>query len=125
MKPYIKNRLWIIAFAVILIFIYKTDFSVQINRVYTVLSPVIISFLISWFLVPIKNTIENFLKRHTEFELIKQEKLYPHRVKGEGHFVAKLKKIDGGVGTVRKHWRKADKRLINLYRDFEKQYLNV
>lgn len=72
-----------------------------------------------------EHTIENFLKRHTEFELIKQEKLYPHRVKGEGHFVAKLKKIDGGVGTVRKHWRKADKRLINLYRDFEKQYLNV
>ncbi len=66
MKPYIKNRLWIIAFAVILIFIYKTDFSVQINRVYTVLSPVIISFLLSWFLVPIKNTIENFLKPNTK-----------------------------------------------------------
>lgn len=62
MKPYIKNRLWIIVIAIILIFIYKTDFSVQINRVYTVLSPVIISLLLSWFLIPIKNKFEDFIK---------------------------------------------------------------
>lgn len=62
MKPYIKNRLWLIVIAVILIFVYKTDFSVQINKIYTVLSPVIISLLFAWFLVPVKNKIEDFLK---------------------------------------------------------------
>lgn len=62
MKPYIKNRLWIIVIAIILIFIYKTDFSVQISKLYTVLSPIIISLLISWFLVPIKNKLEDIIK---------------------------------------------------------------
>lgn len=62
MKPYIKNRLWLVAIAIILIFIYKTDFSEQIDRIYTVLSPVIISLLFAWFLVPAKNKIEDFLK---------------------------------------------------------------
>lgn len=66
MKPYIKNRLWLIIIAIILIFIYKTDFSAQINRVYTVLSPIIISFLLSWFLVPIKIFAENFIKLNTK-----------------------------------------------------------
>lgn len=67
--------------------------------------------------------VKNFLLRYSDFSLIKQEKLYPHRVKGEGHFVAIFSKNSGGVGTVRKHWRKADKRLINLYRNFEREYL--
>lgn len=62
MKPYIKNRLWIIAIAVILIFVYKTDFSVQLYKLCTVLSPVIISLLISWSVLPIKIKIENILK---------------------------------------------------------------
>lgn len=62
LKPYIKNRLWLIAIAVILIFVYKTDFSVQINKIYTILSPVIISLLLAWFLVPVKSKIEDFLK---------------------------------------------------------------
>lgn len=66
MKPYIKNRLWLISAAILLIFIYKTDFSVQINKLYTVLSPVIISLLLSWFLIPPKNKLEGFLKYNSK-----------------------------------------------------------
>ena len=36
--------------------------------------------------------IEGFLKRHPDFDLITQEKLFPHKVKGEGHFMAVLGK---------------------------------
>lgn len=36
--------------------------------------------------------IASFLSRHPEFTLISQEKLWPHKIKGEGHFVAVLQK---------------------------------
>lgn len=66
MKPYIKNRLWLIAAAIILIFIYKTDFSEQLGRLYSVLSPVIISLLLAWFLLPLKELIENYLQKKSK-----------------------------------------------------------
>lgn len=73
MKPYIKNRLWLIVTVIFLIFIYKMDFSEQIRKLYTVLSPVLISFLLAWFLLPIKKKLEKymtenenkFLKKHS------------------------------------------------------------
>lgn len=34
--------------------------------------------------------MERFLTRHSDFMLIKQERLWPHKVKGEGHFSAML-----------------------------------
>lgn len=39
--------------------------------------------------------IENFLKSHSNYTLIKMKKLLPHEVQGEGHFVAVLQKCDG------------------------------
>lgn len=39
--------------------------------------------------------IENFLKTHKEFTLVKQDKLLPHVVRGEGHYFAVLQKNDG------------------------------
>lgn len=37
-------------------------------------------------------SIEAFLSRHPEFTLESQEKLWPHKINGEGHFVAVLNK---------------------------------
>ncbi|UOF90715.1 RsmB/NOP family class I SAM-dependent RNA methyltransferase [Fodinisporobacter ferrooxydans] len=34
--------------------------------------------------------IEQFLKQHSNFELVVKKRLWPHMVKGEGHFAAKL-----------------------------------
>ncbi|MCR5419573.1 MAG: RsmF rRNA methyltransferase first C-terminal domain-containing protein [Lachnospiraceae bacterium] len=35
---------------------------------------------------------DRFLKAHPDYELISQQKLFPHRIKGEGHFCAKFKR---------------------------------
>ncbi len=45
--------------------------------------------------------VEDFLKRHREFALVKEEKLYPHLVRGEGHFCAVLKKKEGETRRTR------------------------
>lgn len=39
-----------------------------------------------------ESVIEEFLGRHPEFALIEAKRLYPHRIKGEGHFAAVLEK---------------------------------
>lgn len=72
MKPYIKNRLWIVVTAIILIFVYKTDFSEQFGRLYSVLSPVIIALLFAWFLIPVKEYAENILFKRKNYFLKKR-----------------------------------------------------
>ena len=37
-----------------------------------------------------EDVIEYFLERHTDFTLEEMERFWPHKVDGEGHFVAKL-----------------------------------
>lgn len=54
--------------------------------------------------------VEDFLKEHSDFTLVKEEKLYPHTVKGEGHFIAVLKKNGDECGTVKAFKYKTDKR---------------
>ncbi|MBP5242443.1 MAG: RsmF rRNA methyltransferase first C-terminal domain-containing protein, partial [Clostridia bacterium] len=44
--------------------------------------------------------IENFLREHPEFTLKEPKKLYPHEVRGEGHFYAVLHK-NGGEGAAK------------------------
>lgn len=71
--------------------------------------------------------IENFLKKYPHFTLIKQEKLLPHERKGEGHFVALLKKggeEESGKLRVLKP-NGATKKRIEAFQDFEKRYLNI
>ena len=63
MKPYIKNRLWLVAIAILLIFINKADFSEYALKVYSVLLPVIIAFLLGWFLLPLKKIAEKSFKK--------------------------------------------------------------
>jgi 16S rRNA C967 or C1407 C5-methylase (RsmB/RsmF family)/NOL1/NOP2/fmu family ribosome biogenesis protein len=40
--------------------------------------------------------IERFLERHSDYMLKEQYKLFPHRIKGEGHFAAKLVRMAAG-----------------------------
>ncbi|MGN0818551.1 MAG: RsmB/NOP family class I SAM-dependent RNA methyltransferase [Candidatus Coproplasma sp.] len=70
--------------------------------------------------------IENFLKENNNFTLISQEKLYPHRVRGEGHYAALMTK-DGGEerDTVSLAQPKTDKKALALYRAFEQENLIV
>ncbi|MBO4679909.1 MAG: RsmF rRNA methyltransferase first C-terminal domain-containing protein [Lachnospiraceae bacterium] len=38
-----------------------------------------------------EGTVDEFLKAHPEFTLEKTERFWPHKIKGEGHFVARFK----------------------------------
>ncbi|MGN0806893.1 MAG: RsmF rRNA methyltransferase first C-terminal domain-containing protein [Candidatus Coproplasma sp.] len=70
--------------------------------------------------------IESFLKDYPDFTLIKQDKLLPHKVKGEGHFVALLQNISGEEECRVKPLRPnaTDKR-VAAFREFEKKYLKL
>ncbi len=48
-----------------------------------------------------EDNIAAFLKRHDDYREILSEKLYPHRIKGEGHFVSKLQRLGGGGTLIR------------------------
>lgn len=39
-----------------------------------------------------EGSISRFLQRHPDYEVLEQKRLWPHQIKGEGHFVAVLKK---------------------------------
>lgn len=39
-----------------------------------------------------EGSIARFLERHPAYDLVEQKRLWPHQIKGEGHFVAILKK---------------------------------
>ncbi|MBO5736536.1 MAG: RsmF rRNA methyltransferase first C-terminal domain-containing protein [Clostridia bacterium] len=67
----------------------------------------------------------DYLEKHPEMHLIKQEKLYPHKVDGEGHFAALFEKTaktgewDSRIKDGKPSYtRDAEK----AYRDFEKSF---
>ncbi len=68
--------------------------------------------------------IAAFLREHVGYRLIKEQKLYPHEVRGEGHYVAVLQKKDGErlEWSVGGHCRGS---LLRVYREWEKENLKV
>jgi NOL1/NOP2/sun family putative RNA methylase len=45
-----------------------------------------------------EETVERFLAEHPDFSLVRTERIWPHRQRGEGHFVALLRKLDEQQG---------------------------
>ena len=41
-----------------------------------------------------EDVIEEFIAENEGAVLIEKERLWPHKIKGEGHFVAKIQKLD-------------------------------
>jgi NOL1/NOP2/sun family putative RNA methylase len=85
-----------------------------------------------------ENIIENFLKENNNFKLLNIDKnygiseglgikevgrLWPHKLKGEGHFLALLQKTDGEV--INHDLEKANNKPPQVYRDFEKENMNI
>lgn len=67
--------------------------------------------------------VENFLASHPETELVSSEKLLPHKVLGEGHFVAVFRKLRGGTGARTKEKKlRVSQQSEKLYRAFEKEF---
>ena len=69
--------------------------------------------------------IEEFLEEYTNAKLIEMERLWPHKIKGEVHFVAKIEKLEEDrCSTKDLKIKKLDKE-VKDYRDFEKKFLNI
>lgn len=70
-----------------------------------------------------ENQIDEFVKNHN-CRLLGMKKLYPHLIRGEGHFYAVIEKLNGGKRDLKKVFPSDDKR-ITLYREWEKGNLKT
>lgn len=69
--------------------------------------------------------INEFIEEFENAKLIEMDRVWPHKVKGEGHFVAKIQKLeDEDCNTKELKTKRLDKE-IKDYKDFEKKFLNV
>ena len=69
--------------------------------------------------------VRDYLASHPEMQLLKQEKLYPHKIDGEGHFVAlfeKLSRTEEWESRLKEHKRSVTNSGEKAYRDFEKTF---
>ncbi len=67
--------------------------------------------------------VQDFLQSFPFMRLVKQEKLYPHKIKGEGHFVAAFERIDEGYSSTLKGLAYSIKKESEkAYRDFERTF---
>jgi NOL1/NOP2/sun family putative RNA methylase len=69
--------------------------------------------------------IKNFLQCHPEYRLLSEEKLYPHKVEGEGHYAALLFKKEGEGNDLPLQKTGIDKKLLTIYRAFEKETMQT
>lgn len=72
-----------------------------------------------------ENLVADFLTENGDFILEREEKLLPHKIRGEGHYVALLRK-EGGERLDKKCVKTAkEDKDIRLYRSFEEEFINV
>ena len=67
----------------------------------------------------------DYLQKHPEMRLIKQEKLYPHKIAGEGHFAALFEKTDKTGewdSRIKTAKHSVTPKSEKAYRDFEKSF---
>ena len=69
--------------------------------------------------------IENFLKSHPDMKLIEMHKLYPHEVRGEGHFYAVMQKASGLQSVPKDAPYRCERQYEQLYREWESQTLKI
>lgn len=74
-----------------------------------------------------EGSVERFLKNHPEFQLKKMERIWPHKVKGEGHFAAVLIK-DGVYGNEKRYGsfgpaKTLPEKNFKEYTEFKRDYL--
>ncbi len=67
--------------------------------------------------------VRDYLKEHPQMRLIKEEKLYPHKIKGEGHFAALFEKISGEeTSYLRPQKPSVSREMEKAYRAFEREF---
>ncbi|MBQ8295470.1 MAG: RsmF rRNA methyltransferase first C-terminal domain-containing protein [Clostridia bacterium] len=69
--------------------------------------------------------VRDYLKNHPEMRLMKEEKLYPHKIKGEGHFAALFEKIAATAewdSRIKEAKYSVTPTSEKIYREFEKTF---
>ncbi len=69
--------------------------------------------------------VKNFLNNHPYYLLLEEDKLLPHKIRGEGHFYAVLEKIDGERAVLPSLKIKTDRTAEKLFKEFEAEYLKT
>ncbi len=70
--------------------------------------------------------VRAYLQAHPYMRLIKEEKLYPHKVRGEGHFVALFERVDEPNESVVKEMKPSTTRAGQSgYKAFEKSFFHT
>ena len=70
--------------------------------------------------------VRDYLQNHSEMKLVTMEKLFPHKIKGEGHFVAVFEKIAGENDAFVKEMRaKISPASEKIYRAFERDFFKT
>ena len=64
------------------------------------------------------------VQNYPQMRLIKEEKLYPHKIKGEGHFVALFERTEGEEIAPRTVKPRCGKEAERAYREFEKRFFH-
>lgn len=72
-----------------------------------------------------EDVIDEFIAENKDAVLIEKERLWPHKIKGEGHFVAKIQKMDDESCKTKEMKVKKLNSELKEYKKFEKQYLNT
>lgn len=69
--------------------------------------------------------INEFINENKGANLVFMERLWPHKVKGEGHFVAKIKKVSEETCFTKRIKVKPLGKELSDYKNFEKKFLNI
>lgn len=72
-----------------------------------------------------EDVIDEFIAENEGAVLITKERLWPHKIKGEGHFVAKIQKLDDEDSKIKYMKVKKLNNEIKDYKSFEKKHLNI
>ncbi len=72
-----------------------------------------------------EDVINEFINENNNAHLVLMERLWPHKVKGEGHFVAKIMKTEDEECVTKKLKMKPVGKELRDYKEFEKKFLNI
>lgn len=72
-----------------------------------------------------EDVINDFISEYKDAKLIEMQRIWPHKVSGEGHFVAKIQKLENEDCNVKYIKIKNNDKEVKDYREFEKKFLNI
>ena len=72
-----------------------------------------------------EDVINEFIDEYEGARLIEMKRIWPHKVSGEGHFIAKIQKLENEDCNVKYIRVKNNNKELKDYKEFEKKFLNI